>query len=629
MPRTVFDTARLDALGSPAGELLRAGAPPSVASAADAALRGLQAAVAPEAASVIGGPMDRPAVLAAAAEARTALGQPAELPPGTVAALLVAAGFPAPLAPGQPLPPGADAALALQSATGGAPLIVALPAGTPLPEGAAAAPLGAGIEALSVPAATGLRQEPALPPATAAFWDANLPPVVEAVRREVQAARPPEATPASLQGFPMTPEGAPASLAVTLGPGPNGAVATGVTILAGERGGTSALGRGGAPLAAGEAPEAPGAGATLHLGDEGEARREALGAAYVSVTDAVPVPLDLRPGPGAAPLAEEPPRLWRLDGTAALVAVGPGGPAAAVAEGLALLARLREGGLRGLGGLRPGQGIATHAGLPAHLLLSGIARPGGDGVELTESAPPPVEVIRAAGDEGTWTVLRGGQAMRAGEPDEGLRLVFAYGIGPAAGPYGAEAGAVRARESVSAVLLAMEAARRGEDPARRRAALAALAADWAEEMHRRERLGPPPGGAAAPAALAMLAGLHGPLATWDALQAAGATPGDVLRAATPSLRPTLALALAAGAALALPDLARDAAREGAAPIGLDAARAAFAAAASALLRGEGSWRSAARALGAWGEAAIAAAPHARLARGDGLAVGARLGRLRG
>ena len=626
--------ARLETLGSPAAELIRAGAPREVASAADAALRGLQLAASPEGAASLAAlqgmpPLGPSALEAARAEARVILGPPAEMPAGSLAAALIASGQPAPIEPGAPLPPGSAGLLAVPRAEA-APGAEAVPLLVALPPGAAAgtaAHLGGGIEAISLPPAAGLRTEAAVLPEAAAFWSRHAAPVVEAVVHQVSPAPDALATPVSLSS--VIEAAASAGMTVSLAPGPNGWVVAGAAVLGAEAGLRGAAAPATAPLSAG-APPVPGpGGATIHLGEGTDPRREALGGAFVSVTHPVPVAIDLGPAPGAAPLPEEAPRLWRMDDTAALIAIGPSGPAGAIEEGMGLLARLREGRVTRLADLAPGQGIATWQGSPAHLLLGGIARVGEEGVALGESEPPRIEVIRAPSEEGGWTVLRDGAASRTGEAGEELRLVLAYGLGAPAGPHGGGEGAARAREGIAAALLAMETARRTAEAGRARQAWAGLAGDWVAELARRERLGPPPGGSATPEALAMIAGLHGPLAAWDAMLAGGAAPGPLLRGASPAIRASLAHALASGAALSLSALGQPweaAAGRAPKPAGLDAAREAFALAAAAVLRGETGLQAAAAALGAWGEAAIRDAPVTRLSRGDGLAIAARLGR---
>ncbi|WP_458097114.1 hypothetical protein [Roseomonas sp. WA12] len=625
---------RLDALGSPAAELIRAGAPREVASAADAALRGMQLAVSPDGAvslaALQGVPTLGPSALETArAEARVILGPPAEMPAGSLAAVLIAAGQPAPVEPGAPLPAGSIGLLAVprvETAPGAeaTPLLVALPPGSSV---SSATPLGGGIESIALPPAAGLRTEAAILPEAAAFWSRHAAPLVEAVVHQVSPAPDAMAPPVLLSSVL---EGAANSgMTVTLGPGPNGWVVSGAAMLGAEAGLRGVTAPAAAPLSAGP-PPIPGPGeATVHLGAGADPRREALGGAFVSVTHPVAVAIDFGPAPGAAPLPEGTPRLWRMDDTAALVAIGPSGPAGAIEEGMGLLARLREGRVTRLADLAPGQGIATWQGSPAHLLLGGIARVGEDGVALGESEPPRIEVIRAPSKEGGWTILRDGAVSRAGEASEELRLVLAYGLGAPAGPYAGGEDAARAREGIAAALLAMETARRTGEAGRARQAWAALAADWVAELERRERLGPPPGGSTTPEALAMIAGLHGPLAAWDAMLAGGAAPGPLLRGTAPALRASLAHLLATGAALSLSALGQPwEAAAGRAPVraGLDAAREDFALAATSVLRGETGLEDAAAALGAWGEAAIRDAAVTRLSRGDGLAIAARLGR---
>lgn len=645
--------ARLEALPGPLGALLRAGAEPRAALAVQDAWLGL---VAPGGAASAWG-LDRaapalrdmvpalpPGTDAARlrATAQQLLGtQPAVPPAGLDQGLVLALGGSAllPLMPGQVPPPG-WAALAVPSA--GEPPVLLMAEAARLPDTLPSLPVAPGVT---------LRRD-ALSGALVVLADSTGPlgtlagPVAAALAEQLARL-----------DLPDLPRGLALQVALS-------ATAEGGMVFGGLAG--TALSPDGAVRAFGAPPRAEdadrpatttpawvGSTAILHLRAGASAgsdpRAAALGERYVEYVHPVPVPLDLAPGPGAAPLPADTARLWRMDDTRAFVGLEGTDTQAALAEAAALHRNAVQGRLTPAE-LRPGTGVSTWDGSILSLAWAGIRKGAGAGVGSADAAAPRVELLRAAENLGSgWLATRPGDGRQvvAPRPDEGLRLFLAYGLDPTAAAGGpAPAGAVdlatAARDGFAAALLEMERVKLAwwlppAETARRQEAWAAIARDWAAALTDLAGSGAPlPLYASRPperqaSDLNGVAQRFGGAAAWHAAISAGLDLAAVLAAAGPLADPLSAAlapsAMRAAAALGLP---ADTAQAGAAvaPVAdLVGSRIAFVTTAASVMLGREDLAALALDLARYGAAALRGATEgAALGRGDDAALAARLGR---
>jgi hypothetical protein len=364
------------------------------------------------------------------------------------------------------------------------------------------------------------------------------------------------------------------------------------------------------------------------------ARTEALGDAYVEYLRPTRIPVDLTPGPAAAPLPGTLPTLSRVEDTRALVTLGPGGVDIAVTEAARLQSRAAAGTLR-LEELAPGQGVSTWDGSPLSLRLAGVEKPLSAGVAAGPAAPPRVEVFRDTSGGYAATRPPGNAVLRTESADAALRGFVAFGLDPAAAagvPPALQPLAAMGREGFEAALAEMERVRLAwwlpqSEICRRQEAWAGTARAWAAEISAMaaggEYTGAATGGfpAEAAAALAAVAGRHGALAAWNEAMGGGLDLGTLLGGAGEE-RAALGEAFAGAAALMaarlnlVPDRAVPGGAAGA--TGLAKAREDFATAVAGLSS------DVARLFEAYGGAVLAEG--SGIGTADALAVSARLGR---
>jgi hypothetical protein len=121
-------------------------------------------------------------------------------------------------------------------------------------------------------------------------------------------------------------------------------------------------------------PAARSGQARIAIHVEAERGKASQGGGYAICEPGGAVPLDLALSPGARPLVQPLPPLWRPDDTRCFAVIAEDGVLQPIAAAAMLYRRL-AGGEIGLADLQPGEGFSTWDGSPLWLTLAGIEKP--------------------------------------------------------------------------------------------------------------------------------------------------------------------------------------------------------------------------------------------------------------